>query len=62
MIPFDAVHRNSATFGMLLIVLVQLRSEEIIKTVILAGIGGIASYLFTLGLKYLLDYLRKRLK
>lgn len=62
MIPFDAVHRNSATFGMLLIVLVQLRNEEIIKTVILAGIGGIASYLFTLGLKYLLDYLRKRLK
>lgn len=62
MIPFDAAHRNSATFGMLLIVLVQLRNEEIIKTVILAGIGGIASYLFTLGLKYLLDYLRKRLK
>lgn len=62
MIPFDAAHRNSATFGMLLIVLVQLRNEEIIKTVILAGIGGIASYLFTLGLKYMLDYLRKRLK
>lgn len=62
MIPFDATHRNSATFGMLLIVLVQLRNEEIIKTVILAGIGGIASYLFTLGLKYMLDYLRKRLK
>lgn len=62
MIPLDTAHRNSATFGMLLIVFVQLQNEKIIKTVILASIGGTASYLFTLGLKYLLDYLRKRLK
>jgi hypothetical protein len=62
MIPFDTAHRNSATFGMLLIVLVQIHDEEIIKTVLLAGIGGTASYLFTLGLKYVLDYFRKRLK
>lgn len=62
MIPLDTAHRNSAAFGMLLIVFVQLQNEEIIKTVILASIGGTASYLFTLGLKYLLDYLRKRLK
>jgi len=62
MIPFDTFQRNSATFGMVLIVLVQLQNEELIKTVILAGVGGTASYLFTLGLKYLLNYFRKRLK
>lgn len=62
MIPFDAAQRTSATFGILLIVLVQIHNDEIIRTILLAGIGGIASYLFTLGLKYLLDYLRKRLK
>ena len=59
---FDATQRFSAMCGMVLIVLVQIQNEELLKTVILAGIGGTASYLFTLGLKYLLNYFRKRLK
>ena len=59
--PLDTAQRNSTTFSIVLIVLAQLHHEEIIRTVILAGIGGTASYLFTLGLKSLIDYLRKRL-
>lgn len=40
MIPFDAAQRTSATFGILLIVLVQIHKDEIIRTIVLAGIGG----------------------
>lgn len=62
MIQFDAAQRTSTTCGMVLIILVQLQNEEIVKTILLAAIGGTASYLFTLGLKYLIGYLRKKLK
>ena len=62
MIQFDAAQRISTTCGMVLIILVQLQNEEIVKTVLLAGIGGTASYLFTLGLKYLIGYLREKMK
>ena len=62
MIQFDAAQRISTTCGMVLIILVQIQNEEIVKTVLLAGIGGTASYLFTLGLKYLIGYLRKKMK
>lgn len=59
---FDATQRFSTMFGMALILLVQIHSDELLKTVILAGIGGTASYLFTFGVKYLMDYIRKKMK
>lgn len=62
MMPLDTSQRLSAAFGMTLIVIVQIQNEELLKTVLLAGIGGAASYLFTFGLKYLIYLLRKKLK
>ncbi len=60
MIPFDSAQRISAVSGMALIVLLQIQREEVIRTIILAAVGGMASYLFTLGLKFLIIYLKKK--
>ena len=59
-IPFDTAQRISAVSGMALIVLLQIQREEVIKTIVLAGLGGMASYLFTLILKFLILYLKKK--
>ena len=60
MMLFDSSQRMGAVGGMALVLLVQLESGEILKTVILAAIGGISSYLFTLAVKFLLIRLRKK--
>lgn len=57
---FDSAQRISAFFGMSLIVLMQIKSDEVIKTILLAGIGGVSSYLFTLAVKFLIAYARKK--
>lgn len=57
---FDTAQRISAAIGMALIVLLQIQREEVIKTIVLAGLGGMASYLFTLVLKFIILYLRKK--
>lgn len=59
---FDHSQRISAVSSMSLIVLLQIESGEIVKTVILAGLGGISSYLFTLAVKFLLIRFRKKFK
>ena len=60
MMLFGSSQRVGAVGGMALVLLVQLESGEILKTVILAAIGGISSYLFTLAVKFLLIRLRKK--
>ncbi|WP_234110719.1 hypothetical protein [Chryseobacterium sp. R2A-55] len=62
MMPFDSTLRLSTFSGMALTVLMQLQlgSEEVLKTVVLAGVGGVSSYLFTIGLKYLIHYYKKK--
>lgn len=57
---FDSAQRISALFGMTLIVLMQIRSDEVYKTIVLAGIGGLSSYLVTLGVKFLISYMKKK--
>ena len=57
---FDYAQRMSTLFGMSVIVLLQIRADEIIRTIVLAGIGGISSYVVTLGIRFLMAYLRKR--
>ena len=59
---FDTAQRISAASGMTLIVLLQIQREEVIRTIVLAGVGAMASYLFTLTLKFLILYLKKKLK
>ena len=62
MMPLDSAQRYSTAAGMLLIVLIQLRGEEIVRTVLLAAIGGAASYLITVCIKFVTAYVRKKLK
>lgn len=62
MMYFDSSQRISAFSGMTLIVLLQIESGEILKTIVLAGLGGISSYLFTLAVKFLLIRFRKKFK
>lgn len=57
---FDISQRISAASGMALIVLMQIESDEVFKTIVLAAIGGVSSYLFTLGVKFLIFYFRKK--
>lgn len=57
---FDVSQRISAASGMALIVLMQIESDEVVKTIVLAAIGGVSSYLFTLGVKFLIFYFRKK--
>ena len=59
---FDTAQRISTATGMALIVLLQIQREEVIRTIVLAGLGGMASYLFTLILKLLILYLKKKWK
>ena len=61
MMQFDTAQRISAASGMALIVMMQIQREEVIRTIILAGLGGMASYLFTLLLKFLIVYFKKKL-
>ena len=60
MMLFDTSQRVGAAGGMALVLLVQLESSEILKTVILAAVGGTSSYLVTLAVKFLLHRLRKK--
>lgn len=62
MMYFDSYQRISAVSGMALIVVMQIESSEVIKTMVLAAVGGISSYLFTLAVKFLLIRFRKKFK
>jgi hypothetical protein len=62
MMYFDSSQRIGAFSGVALIVLMQIESGEVLKTVVLAGLGGISSYLFTLAVKFLLIRFRKKSK
>ncbi|QBO58375.1 hypothetical protein [Chryseobacterium salivictor] len=62
MMYFDSSQRISAFSGMALIVLMQIESGEVLKTIVLAGLGGVSSYLFTLAVKFLLIRFRKKFK
>lgn len=59
---FDSPQRISAVSGMALVILTYPESQEVLKTIILAGIGGVSSYLFTLAVKILLIRLRQKFK
>lgn len=60
MIPFDSSQRIGAVCSMALIILMQIETGEVLKTVILAAIGGASSYVFTLAVKMLIDHYRRK--
>ena len=50
---------TAGTAGGLLLVLVQVSSTEILKTAVLAAVGAFVSFSLSVGLKWLLQQLRK---
>ena len=56
---FDNNTKVGTAGGTLLIVLLNIRSEDLVKTAVLAGIGAIVSFSVTLGLKFLIKRLKK---
>jgi urea transporter len=55
----DLSTRAGTIGGTLMVVLLQITSEEIIKTAVLAGIGAIVSFSISLVLKYLVRRIKK---
>jgi len=58
----DGIQKGSTLFGMLLVVIVQFQNDEVLKTLLLAGLGGASSYLCSYAVKFLIFYIRNRLK
>ena len=57
---FDLSQRIIAASGIAFIVLMQNISDEVFKAIILAAIGGVSSYIFTLGVKFVIFYISKK--
>ena len=53
-------HRNGTLSGLLLVLLVQVSSTEILKTIVLAATGALVSFLVTVGLRWAQLWYRKR--
>ena len=45
--------------GTLLTIIYNIRTEDVVKTIVLAGIGAIVSFIVSLGLKLLFRNLKK---
>ena len=45
--------------GTLLTIFYNIRSEDIVKTIVLAGVGAVVSFLVSLFLKTILKYFKK---
>ncbi len=45
--------------GTLLTIVANIKSEDVLKTVVLATVGAVVSFLVSLGLKYLVKQLKK---
>lgn len=56
---FDNNTKAGTAGGTLLIIFLNIRSEDLLKTVVLAAIGAIVSFSVTLSLKFLIKRLKK---
>lgn len=62
MMYFDTSQRIGALGGMALVLIMQPGTGEIMKSAILAAVGGVTSYLVTLLVKFLLIRIRRKFK
>ncbi|MBS1744082.1 MAG: hypothetical protein JST81_13705 [Bacteroidetes bacterium] len=56
---FDNNTKAGTAGGTLLIVLLNIRSEDLLKTAVLAAVGAVVSFCVTLALKLVIKHLRK---
>lgn len=58
----DNSTKLSTAFGTILTIFVNIRTEDLIKTVLLAVVGGISSFIATLLLKFLIRKIQNRFR
>ena len=52
----------STAFGTILTIFVNIQTEDLIKTILLAAVGGISSFIATLLLKFLIRKIQNRFR
>ena len=58
----DNSTKVSTAFGTILTIFVNIQTEDIIKTVLLAAIGGISSFVATLIVKFLIRNIKSKFR
>ena len=58
----DNSTKLSTAFGTILTIFVNIRTEDLIKTVLLAAVGGVSSFVATLLLKFLIRKIQNRFR
>ena len=58
--PPEVSARTGTAGGTLLVLLLQLKAEELLKTAVLAAVGAIVSFCVSLGLRWLMKRMRRR--
>lgn len=58
----DNSTKFSAFFGIVLSIFVNIQTEDLIKTVLLAAVGGISSFLATLLIKFFIKNIKNKLR
>lgn len=52
----------STAFGTMLTIFVNIQTEDLIKTIILAAVGGASSFLATLAVKFLIRNIKNKFR
>ncbi|WP_047096963.1 hypothetical protein [Chryseobacterium sp. VD8] len=58
----DNSTKLSTAFGTILTIFVNIRTEDLIKTVLLAAVGGVSSFGATLLLKFLIRNIKNKFR
>lgn len=56
----DNSTKVSTAFGTVLTIFVNIHSEDLLKTIVLASVGGVSSFAATLMVKFLIRTIKKR--
>lgn len=58
----DNSTKLSTAFGTMLTIFVNIQTEDLIKTVLLAAVGGVSSFMATLLLKFLITNIKNKFR
>lgn len=58
----DNSTKVSTGFGMMLTIFVNINTEDLVKTILLAAVGGISSFIATLLLKFLIRNIKNKFR
>ena len=58
----DNSTKLSTAFGTMLTIFVNIQTEDLIKTVLLAAVGGVSSFMATLLVKFLIRNLKSKFR